>query len=98
MASRSAAQSIRSWRRSSLCTSGLFLLAGDADPGPRDRVQTRFGNRFSAVAADAVNAFVDAAQRLFDRLQNFGVGLLQLQLNVNLVRSARLIRHVALAP
>ena len=36
-------------------------------------------------------------QRFFDRLQDLGVGLLQLELNVDFVVAARLVGHVALA-
>jgi hypothetical protein len=56
----------------------LLFFAGDADARPRNRVQPRRRDRFAAVAADAIGAFVDPGQGLFDRLQNFGVGLFQL--------------------
>ena len=62
-----------------------------------NRFQPRFGNRLAAVAAHAVGALFDARKRLLDGLQNLRVGLLQLQLNVDFVVPARLIRHVALA-
>ena len=38
-----------------------------------------------------------APERLFDRLQDLGVGLLQLQLDVDFVVAAGLVGHVALA-
>ena len=46
------------------------------------------GDRLAAVAADAVGALLDAPQRFFDRLQDLGVGLLQLQLDVDFVVAA----------
>ena len=51
----------------------------------------------AAIAADAVGALVDTQQRFFDGLEDFGVGLLQLELNVDFVVAARLVGHVALA-
>src|SRR5262249_51999493 len=44
-----------------------------------------------------VSPFVDAPEGFFDRLQDLCIGLLQLQLDVDLVVAAGLIRHVALA-
>src|SRR5262245_26450086 len=98
MPRRSAAQSVRSWRSSSLCTSGLLFLAADARAGPRNGRQPRLGNRLAAVAADTVGPLVDTPQRAFNGLQDLGVCLLELQLNVNFVVAAGLIGHVALAP
>ncbi len=78
-------------------------MAGDSDPAthefcfslqlmhdarPRNGVKPRLGNRLAAVAADAVGAFVDAPERFFDRLQNLGVRLLELQLDVDFVVAA----------
>jgi hypothetical protein len=40
---------------------------------------------------------LDALERFLDGLQDLGVGLFQLQLDVNLVVAAGLVRHVALA-
>ena len=57
----------------------------------------RLGNRLAAVAADAVGALVNPLERLFDGLQNLGVGLLELQLDVDFVVAGRLIGQVALA-
>src|SRR6187399_2385161 len=104
-ATRSAARSVNSccssfctWeslRR--LCRSGLlFFLAGDAHARPRNRVEPGVGNHLAAVAAQAKGASLHALERFLDGLQDLGVGLLQLQLNVNLVVAAGLIRHVAL--
>src|SRR4030095_9200055 len=69
---------------------------GDADARPRDRAEPRLGDRFAAVAADAVGALLNPPQRFFDGLQDLGVGLFQLQLNVDFVVAAGLIRHVSL--
>src|SRR5262245_27990024 len=74
----------------------LLFLAGDADASPRDRPQARFRDRLAAVAADAVGALLDSPQRFFDGLQDLGVGLFQLQLDMNFVVAAGLIRHVSL--
>jgi hypothetical protein len=68
----------------------------DAHPRPGNRIEAGLGNRFTAIAADAVGALFDALKRLFDRLQNLGVGLLQLERDVDLVVAGRLVRHVAL--
>src|SRR5215208_354249 len=87
-----------SWRRSSLCTSGLFFLAADAGARPWNRGQPRLRDRLAAVAADSVAAVVDASQRAVDGLQDLGVGLFQFELDVYFVVPARLIGHVALAP
>src|SRR4029453_4629734 len=75
----------------------LFFLAADAGAGPRDGVESRLRVRLAAVAADAEGADVDAVERLFDRLEDLGVGLFQFQLDVDFVVPARLIGHVALA-
>ena len=66
------------------------------------RVQGIAFNRASAIGspqsrADAEGAFFDPHQRLVDRLENLGVGLLQPQLNMNFVVARGLIGHVALA-
>src|SRR5262249_12514727 len=45
----------------------------------------------------AVGAFLDPPERFLDGLQDFRVGLLQLQLDVDFVVAARLIGHIALA-
>src|SRR5215467_5357082 len=74
----------------------LLFLARDADACPRNRVETCVGDRLAAVAANPVRALVDAPQRFFNRLKDFRVGLLQLQLNVDFVVAAGLIGHVAL--
>src|SRR5687768_6806303 len=74
----------------------LFRFARDADARPWDGVETRLGNRLAAVAANAVGALLNALERLFDRLQNFGVGLLELQLDVDLVVARRLVGEVSL--
>ena len=55
------------------------------------------GDRFAAVTTDAVRALLDPPERFLDGLKDLGVGLLQLQRDVDLVVAARLIRHVALA-
>ena len=51
---------MRSWRSSSLYTSGLFFLAADADTGPGNRDQACLGDRLAAVAAHAIHALIDA--------------------------------------
>src|SRR5688500_12906418 len=84
----------RPWRPSFL---SLFFLAADTDARPRNRLQPCFRDGVAAVTADAEGALLDAAQCLLDRLQNLRVRLFELQLNVNFVGSARLIRHVTLA-
>src|SRR6187200_1865968 len=96
IASRSAAKSVRSWRSSSLCTSGLLFFATDADAGPRDCRQPCLGDGLAAVAAHAVDALIDALQRFIDRLENFGIRLFQLQLNVNFIVATGLVGHIAL--
>src|SRR5688500_5016136 len=98
IATRSAAKSVSNWRSSSLCTLSLLFLARDADAGPWTGVEPRLGDRVAAVAADPVGPLIDAAQRLFDRLEDLGVGLLQLELDVHLVVATGLVGHVALAP
>src|SRR4029077_18635957 len=75
----------------------LLLFAGDADAGPRDGVQPRLGDGFAAIPADAVGTLIEAQQRFFNSLQDFRVGLLQFELNVDLVIATRLVGHVALA-
>ena len=75
----------------------LFRLAGDADARPGNRVQPGLGNRLAAVAAYAIGTFLNPLERLFDRLQNLRVGLLELQLDVDFVVARRLIRQISLA-
>src|SRR5688572_30150226 len=104
-ATRSVARSVNSCN-SSFCTwdslrrsdgSGLLLfLARNAHARPRNRVEPRVGNHLTAVAAQTVGAGLDALERFLDRLQNLRVRLFQLELNVDLVVAARLVRHVAL--
>src|SRR4030095_8820565 len=55
-------------------------------------------NRVAAITADAVGAFVDSAERLFDGLENLCVGLLQFELDMHLVGAAGLVGHVTLPP
>src|SRR5262249_16310919 len=74
----------------------LFFLAADADARPGDRVESSRRDRLPAVTADAVGALLDAPQGFVDRLKDLGVGLLEFQLDVNLVVTARLVGHVAL--
>src|SRR5512139_2858697 len=100
MASRSAANSFRS-----CCSSGCFtvrlclllFLAGDAHPGPWNGLQPGLGDRLAAVLADAIGPLVDAPERLFDRLQDLRVCLFELQLDVDFVVAAGLVRPVTLA-
>src|ERR687898_818285 len=75
----------------------LFRFARDADACPRDGVETCLGNGLAAVAANAVGAFLNPLERLFDSLQNLGVGLLELQLDVDFVVAGRLVGEVSLA-
>ena len=63
----------------------------------QNRFEPRRRNRVAAVAADPVGPLLDAAEGLFDRLEDLGVGLLEFELDVDFVVAARLIRHVALA-
>src|SRR5262245_55991858 len=95
---RSAAIAVSSDRSSSCCTCDLPLLflATLAGPGPRDRIQPRFGNRLAALPANAVGTFFDAAQRAFDRLQDLGVSLFEFELNVDFIVAGGLVGHVAL--
>ena len=51
----------------------------------------------AAVPARAVGAFFHSPQRLFNRLKNLGVGLFELERDMNFVVAAGLIRHVPLA-
>src|SRR5262249_5569200 len=60
-------------------------------------MQPRLGDLLAAVAAHAVGALVDTREGFFDRLEDFGVGLFQLQLYMDFVVPAGLIGHVALA-
>ena len=53
-------------------------------------------DRLAAVAADAVGALLHPAERLFDRLQDLGVGLLQFELDVDFVVAAGLVGEVSL--
>src|SRR5262245_41009700 len=100
-ASRSAAKATRNSRSSLVCTVSsspgepastgvrssavLLLFAGDADARPRDGVQPRGGHVLAAIPAQAVGPLLHALEGLFDRLQDLGVGLFQLQLDVHLV-------------
>src|SRR5687767_6604481 len=97
-ATRSAVIAVSSDRSSSGCTCPLplFFLATLAGPRPWDRVQPRFGDRLATLAADAVRPLLDAAERTLDRLQDLGVGLFELELNMDFVVAGRLVGHVAL--
>src|SRR5262249_29416291 len=75
----------------------LLFLAGDADTRPRDGVEPGFRDRLAAVATDPVSALFNPPERFLDGLEDLGVGLFQLELDVHFVVAARLIRHVALA-
>src|SRR6185436_14469413 len=75
----------------------LLFFAGNADPGPRNGIQPRLGNRLAAVLADAKVSLFDPHQRFIDRLKNLRVGLLQPQLNVDFVVACGLVGHVTLA-
>src|SRR5215510_12274235 len=97
-ATRSAVIAVSSDRSSSCCTCALPLLflATLAGPRPRNRVEARFSNRLAALLADPVRALLDSAQGALDRLQDFGVGLFEFELNVDFVVPCGLIGHVAL--
>src|SRR5688500_9861879 len=105
-ATRSAARSVNSCC-SSFCTvtfspsvgwSGLLLfLAGDAHARPGNGVEPGVGNHLSTIAAHAIRARLHALKRFLDGLQDLGIGLLQFELDVDLVVAAGLVCHVALA-
>src|SRR5262245_23906407 len=97
-ATRSAVIAVSSDRSSSCCTCALplFFLASFAGPRPRNGIQACFSDRLPAFAADAVRSLFDAPQRTFDRLEDLGVGLFELELNVDFVVARGLIGHVAL--
>src|SRR6187200_2911340 len=75
----------------SLASAVLLLFAGDADARPRDGIEPRGGDGFPAIPAQAVGPLLHALEGFFDRLQDLGVGLFQLQLDVHLVGAGRLV-------
>src|SRR5688572_7864498 len=97
-ARRSAANAVSSARSSSFCTSRLplFFLAGLAGSRPRNGVQSCLGDRFAALTTHPVGSLLDAAQRALYGLQDLGVGLFELELNVDFVVARGLICHVPL--
>src|SRR5678815_404237 len=97
-ATRSAVIAVSSDRSSSCCTCvlPLFFLASLAGPRPRNGIQACFSDRLAALLADPVRTLLDSAQGAFDRLQDFGVGLFEFELNVDFVVACGLVGHVAL--
>ena len=74
-----------------------LFFAGYADAGPRNGLEPRLGNHLTAVAADAVCAHIEAHEGVFDCLKNLRLGLLDCELDVDLIVATGLIRHVAFA-
>src|SRR5687767_2990540 len=74
----------------------LLLLACDTHPRPGNGLETRRRDAVPAVPADAVGADFHPLKRLLNRLEDLGVGLLQLEGDVHLVVAAGLIGQIAL--
>src|SRR4026208_356978 len=95
-ATRSAVIAVSSDRSSSCCTCTLPLLflAALTGSSPWNRVQPRLGDLLTALLAHAERSFLDTTQGAFDRLEDLGVGLFELELNVDFVVPRGLVGHV----